>query len=247
MPGGAMRIQRALARAGVASRRRSEELIAAGRVTVNGAPARIGQTVEIGRDEIRVDGAVVREPRGAVWIVLHKPAGVMTTRADPRGRRTVFDLVQDIPGLTYVGRLDYMTEGLILLTTDGDAANRLMHPSHAIERTYVAVVQGDARAAVARAKRGVELDDGPVRPTHVTSRSLGGGRHEFEVTITEGRKREIRRLCRALDLRLERLLRVRYGPVVLGDLAPGASRELTDAERAALEALTREQHRTSAV
>ena len=225
-----MRIQRALARAGVASRRHSEALIAAGRVTVNGQPAQIGQTVDPARDDIRVDGTIVRAPESTVWIALHKPAGVMTSRGDPRGRRTVFDLVPEVPGLTYVGRLDYMTEGLLLFTNDGKAVHALMHPSYEIERTYVAVVRGDVAAAVRQARRGVDLEDGPVRPTRVAGRDLGGGLHEFEVTITEGRKREVRRLCTALGLRLERLIRVRYGPILLGDLAPGAVRRLTEPE-----------------
>ena len=233
-----MRLQRALARAGVASRRRSEALISAGRVTVNGEVAQIGQTVDVAKDELRVDGKVVRMPTAEpVWLALNKPAGVMTTRADPRGRRMVFDLVQDAPGLTYVGRLDYMTEGLLLLTTDGTAANALMHPRSEVERTYVAIVRGDARAAAVRARGGVELEDGPVRPRRVAVRPLGEGRSEFEVTITEGRKREVRRLCKALDLVLERLIRVRYGPVELGDLKSGESRPLTSKERVAIERL----------
>jgi 23S rRNA pseudouridine2605 synthase len=232
-----MRIQRALARAGVASRRHSEALIAAGRVTVNGQPAQIGQTVDPARDDIRVDGAVVRAPGSTVWFALHKPPGVMTSRGDPRGRRTVFELVPEAPGLTYVGRLDYMTEGLLLFTNDGRAVHALMHPSYEIERTYVAIVRGDVAAAVRQARHGVELDDGPVRPTRVAGRDLGGGLHEFEVTITEGRKREVRRLCTALGLRLERLIRTRYGPVELGELPPGKARALTPAEIRDLRAL----------
>jgi 23S rRNA pseudouridine2605 synthase len=226
-----MRLQRALARAGVASRRHSEALIAAGRVTVNGHLAHLGQSVDPARDDIRVDGKRVKAPTSAaVWILLHKPAGVMTTKVDPRGRKTVFDLVDDIPGLTYVGRLDYLTEGVMLLTTDGAAAHAIMHPSGEVERTYVAIVIGNAGDAALRARRGVELDDGPVEPVQVEARPLGGGRWEFEVTITEGRKREVRRLCKALGLTVERLIRVRYGPVTLGKLKPGESRRLTEKE-----------------
>jgi 23S rRNA pseudouridine2605 synthase len=129
-----MRLQRALARAGIASRRHSEELIAAGRVTVNGKAAQIGQSVEPDRDDIRVDGKRVKVASETVWIALNKPSGVMTTRSDPEGRQTVFDLVDDVPGLTYVGRLDYLTEGLLLLTNDGGAANQLTHPRYEIER-----------------------------------------------------------------------------------------------------------------
>ena len=130
-----MRIQRALARAGIASRRKAEELIAAGRVRVNGEVAHTGQAVDPSRDTIVVDGAPLTAPRALDWLVLNKPAGVMTTKSDPDGRRTVFDFVPDIPGLTYVSRLDYLTEGVLLLTNDGAGAHRLSHPSSEVERT----------------------------------------------------------------------------------------------------------------
>jgi len=229
-----MRIQRALARAGVASRRKAEELIAAGRVRVNGQVAVTGQPVDPSRDTIVVDGKPVETPRTTQWLVLNKPAGVMTTRSDPDGRRTVFDLVPDIPGLTYVGRLDYLTEGVLLLTTDGEAAHRLSHPSSQVERTYVATVIGKADEAVHEAREGVMLDDGPVHPKRVSARKLGRDRWEFEVTITEGRKREVRRLCSALGLGVERLVRTKFGPVQLGDLASGETRRLTPRERSEL-------------
>ncbi len=232
-----MRIQRALARAGVASRRKAEELIAAGRVTVNGAVAQTGQVVDPETDRIVVDGKPVSKPRAAVWIMLNKPSGVMTTRSDPDGRRTVFDLVANVPGLTYVGRLDYLTEGLLLLTTDGAAANRLAHPRGEIERTYVAVVTGKGDEAAKIARSGVMLDDGPVKPKRVEARKLGRDRWELEVTITEGRKREVRRLCTAVGLGVERLVRTRFGPIELGDLPEGKSRPLSPRELASLEAL----------
>jgi 23S rRNA pseudouridine2605 synthase len=237
-----MRIQRALARAGVASRRAAEELIAAGRVTINGTVAQTGQTVDPGRDAIAVDGqrvAMPTEEQRAVWIVLNKPPGTMTTRRDPEGRRTVFDLVPSHPGLTYVGRLDYMTEGVLLLTTDGDAAHLLTHPSRQVERTYVATVRGDAGRAVREAMKGIELDDGIVEPISVDAAQLGRGRWLFEVSIAEGRNREVRRLCEALGLEVERLVRTRFGPFTLGDLAPGASRAPTPKEQRALDVLTR--------
>jgi 23S rRNA pseudouridine2605 synthase len=234
-----MRIQRALARAGVASRRKAEELIAAGRVTVNGEVARTGQTVDPGRDAIAVDGAPSGTPAAKEWIVLHKPAGVLTTRSDPGGRRTVFDLVEPLPGLTYVGRLDYMTEGVLLLTTDGAGAHALTHPSRGVERTYVATVRGNAGEAARAARRGVELEDGPVLPVYVDARPLGKGRWEFEVTIAEGRTREIRRLCDALGLEVERLVRTQFGPVRLGKLPAGETRSLTGNERDAITALVR--------
>ncbi|MEO6877777.1 MAG: pseudouridine synthase, partial [Gemmatimonadaceae bacterium] len=185
-----MRIQRALARAGIASRRKAEELITAGRVRVNGEVAHTGQAVDPSRDIILVDGKQISTvPEVAEWILLNKPAGVMTTKSDPDGRKTVFQLVPAIPGLTYVGRLDFLTEGLLLLTTDGEAAHRLSHPSSEVERTYVATVLGKGDEAAEAAQDGVELDDGPVHPRKVQARRLGRDRWEFEVTITEGRKR----------------------------------------------------------
>jgi len=232
-----MRLQRALARAGIASRRKAEELIAAGRVRVNGEVAQTGQSVDPSRDVILVDDKPLGAPAAVEWLVLNKPAGYMTTRSDPDGRSTVFDLVPNIPGLTYVGRLDYLTEGVLLLTTDGEAAHRLSHPSSGVERTYVATVLGKGDEAAREARGGVELEDGVVKPRRVEARRLGRDRWEFEVTITEGRKREVRRLCSALGLGVERLVRVRFGPVELGDLPSGRTRPLTPRERSALRAI----------
>lgn len=233
-----MRIQRALARAGVASRRRAEELIAEGRVRINGEVARIGQSVDPTRDTITVDDAPVGAPVAAKWIVLHKPAGVMTTRHDPEGRRTVFDLVEDTPGLTYVGRLDFMTEGVLLLTTDGDGAHRLTHPSREVTRTYVITVRGrEVGRAIAEARGGVELEDGLVVPLAIDAEPLGRGRWEITLTIAEGRTREVRRLCEALGLEVERLVRTSFGPVKLGTLPSGESRALTNKEAQVLGAI----------
>ncbi|HYD51275.1 MAG TPA: pseudouridine synthase [Gemmatimonadaceae bacterium] len=236
-----MRIQRALARAGVASRRHAEELVVAGRVLVNGEVARVGQSIDPSRDTVTVDGKRIAAPASvaeAQWIVLNKPSGVMTTRRDPEGRRTVFDLVVDAPGLTYVGRLDLLTSGVLLLTTDGEAAHRLTHPSREVERSYEAHVRGDADAAAEQLlEEGVELEDGMVRAKRAVARHLGRGRWIFEVTLTEGRNREVRRLCEALGLQVDRLVRTRFGPVELGTLEPGRSRALTPRERTALERL----------
>ncbi len=238
-----MRIQRALARAGIASRRKAEELIAEGRVAVNGTPARTGQSVNPARDRITVDGKVVAAaPTTATWLVLHKPAGVLTTASDPEGRKTVFDLVDPQPGLTYVGRLDYMTEGVLLMTTDGAAAHRLTHPSTEIDRSYRALVRGDGAAAVRAARRGIELEDGFVQPLDVEAHSVSRGLWELDLTIREGRTREVRRICEALDLVVERLVRTRFGPVNLGKLPPGETRSLTRNEREIIEAVGRRRN-----
>jgi pseudouridine synthase len=233
-----MRIQRALARAGVASRRRAEELVASGRVSINGVVATTGQSVDTETDEITVDGKIISHPVGYHWIVLNKPPGVLTSKTDPRGRRTVFDFVKDRPGLTYVGRLDYMTEGVLILTTDGDAAHKLTHPSREVERTYVATVRGDGPAAVRAARQGVELEDGFMQPLDITATNLSRGLWDLEITIAEGRNREIRRFCDALDLKVERLVRTRFGPVSLGSLPSGESRALTGRERDIILAIT---------
>jgi 23S rRNA pseudouridine2605 synthase len=234
-----MRIQRAIARAGIASRRAAEELVAAGRVRINGSVALIGQNVDPQRDEILVDGKLVEQPTQVRWIVLNKPAGVLTTRADPSGRRTVFNLIEDSPGMTYVGRLDYMTEGVLLLTNDGEAAHKLTHPSGEIERTYLATVRGDGAAAARAAMKGVELEDGMVMPREFLARRIGRGSWELEITIAEGRTREVRRLCEALGLQVERLVRTKFGPVKLGSLATGKTRNLTGREAEIITALTK--------
>lgn len=232
-----MRLQRALARAGVASRRHAEELIEAGRVRVNGKVAAIGVSVDPAADVITVGGRRVR-PGRAVWIALHKPVGYVVTKRDPEGRKTVFQLVPDVPGLTYVGRLDATTTGLLLLTTDGAAAHRLTHPRYAVERTYRVLVHGrpphEIRGALGRE---IVIDGRPVRVLRSRVRPAARGSSDVTLVLTEGRHRIVRRLCDRLGLKVERLTRLSYGPVQLGRLAVGKWRYLTRRE---LEAVTTE-------
>jgi 23S rRNA pseudouridine2605 synthase len=233
-----MRIQRALARSGVASRRKAEELIAAGRVTVNGSVAAIGQTVNPATDAIMVDGKrIAAPPPVATWIVFNKPLGVMSTKSDPEGRKTVFDYMPEIPGLTYVGRLDFLTEGLLLLTTDGAAAHAMTHPSREVERVYVATVTGDATDAADQAMDGVELEDGLAVAKRARAVKIGRDRWELELVLTEGKKHEVRRMCAKMGLAVERLVRTKYGPITLGDLPSAAQRPLTPKEKAGIEKL----------
>jgi 23S rRNA pseudouridine2605 synthase len=231
-----MRLQRALARAGVTSRRKAEELIRAGRVRVDGTVATLGSSVDPERQRVSVDGRTVKQA-AAAWYALNKPIGVVVSRGDPDRRRTVFELVPDVPGLIYVGRLDVMTSGLLLLTTDGAAAHRLMHPRYAVQRTYRLAVHGATAESVRRALAARIAIDG--RPVAIVSATV---RHknksvEIELTLAEGRHRIVRRLAEALGLKVEWLHRVSYGPVRLGDLAEGRSRPLTQREIEAIERL----------
>jgi 23S rRNA pseudouridine2605 synthase len=229
-----MRLQRALARAGVASRREAERLIEAGRVRVDGQVATLGMKVDPDRQTITVGGKkAVLQPRR--WLAYHKPLGVVTTASDEQGRRTVFDAIPNSAGLTYVGRLDVNTTGLLLLTSDGDAVHRLTHPRYRIPRHYVALVHGRPTAEVAAAVRGRVLVDGrPVVPTEVRVRPGHEGRSIVDVTLTEGRNRIVRRWAEEMGLKVDRLARLSYGPVRLGDLKPGEFRLLTPREEAAL-------------
>ncbi len=228
------RLQRAVARAGVASRRKAEELIRAGRVTVDGAVAALGSSADPERQRITVDGRTVR-PAAPAWLALNKPIGYVVSRGDPQGRRTVYDLLPRVPGLTYVGRLDVMTSGLLLMTTDGRSAHRLMHPRFAVPRTYRLRVHGAPAAQVAaRLARPVVIERRAVALRRVRARAAGSG-VELELTLAEGRHRIVRRLADALGLKVEWLHRVAYGPVRLDRLAPGRWRHLTSAEIRAIE------------
>lgn len=225
-----MRLQRAMARAGVTSRRKAEDLIRAGRVRVDGQVATIGSSVDPDTQRITVDGQKVKTDARTTWIALNKPIGYVVSRSDPEGRRTVFDLLPKVPGLTYVGRLDLMTSGLLLLTTDGEAAHRLMHPRFAVRRTYWLGVHGISAAEVraALAQR-IVIDGRPVRILESRVRAVGKSL-EVEVTLAEGRQRIVRRMAEALGLKVEWLHRVSYGPIRLGKLAEGRWRNLTARE-----------------
>jgi 23S rRNA pseudouridine2605 synthase len=227
-----MRLQQFLARAGIASRRKAEELIRAGRVSVNGQVASLGMSVGEG-DVVRFDGERVRLPQKRVVIALHKPPGVTATRSDPHAERTVYQLVPDVPGLHQVGRLDRESEGLILLTNDGDLTQRLTHPRYGVRKVYRAWCKGGelSQAACRKLVEGVELEDGLARA--LEARPVRGG---VRLVMTEGRKREVRRMLKAVGYPVERLVRTRIGMLELGELKPGEWRYLGPEEIAALTA-----------
>jgi pseudouridine synthase len=224
-----MRLNAWLARAGVASRRKADDLIKAGRVTVNGE---IGQlNTFVGADDaVLLDGRPLAKQRLA-YVLLHKPRGVVTTASDPEGRRTVVDLVAHAARVVPVGRLDVDTSGALLLTNDGDLAHRLAHPRYGVEKAYVAEVEGEpGDETLRRLAAGVELEDGPTAPARV--RRLAPSR--VELVLHEGRNRQVRRMLEAVGHPVRRLHRSRYAGLRLGELAPGQWRELTSAEVTAL-------------
>ena len=229
-----MRLQRALARAGIASRRAAEKLIVEGRVRVDGKVAELGSKVDPDRQAITVSGRKIRvQPRR--WLAFNKPLGVVTTADDEEGRRTVFDFIPDSAGLTYVGRLDVMTTGLLLLTTDGEAVHRLTHPKYRIPRRYAVLVHGRPTAEVAAAvKQKVKVDDREVVTQRVQVKPGNDGRSIIDVTLAEGRNRIVRNWCEVMGLKVERLARLSYGPVRLADLPAGRYRPLTPAEESAV-------------
>ena len=226
------RLQKCISEAGVASRRAAEQMIEAGRVTVNGVPAALGQKADPETDEIRIDGRLLPRRERNVYIMLHKPRGYVTTMRDEQGRRTVAELVQDVGVRVYpVGRLDLDSEGLLLMTNDGAAANGVMHPSHAVDKIYYVTVSGAPLEKAAEAMRAMtDLEGEPIAPPQV--RVLDEER--LAVTIHEGKNREVRRLCAAAGLAVHRLVRVQEGSLKLGDLKRGTWRHLTEAEIKAL-------------
>lgn len=233
----AMRLQRALARAGVASRRASEDLIRAGKVKVNGRTATIGLVVVPGQDEITVSGHRMQSTAQAT-VILHKPLKYIVSRRDPGGRKSIFELVPEIPGLSYVGRLDVMTSGLLLLTTDGDLNERLTHPRYHVPRRYQVTVRGGSPEQI-RDALGEPLRIGgrAVQVDAVRVRGKSSGRSDVSLTLYEGRNRIVRRICAELGLEVERLVRTSHGPIRLGRLGPGEWRYVTADERRSLRRL----------
>jgi pseudouridine synthase len=241
------RLQKILSQAGIASRRAAEKLIADGRVSVNGTTVTaMGTKAELAADDIRVDGRRIKAAERSRYILLNKPSGVVSTRSDPQRRRTVVDLLRGVQEYVYpVGRLDYDTEGLLLLTNDGDLAATLTHPRHGVERTYEVKVAGmPDDDALARLRTGIPLDGRRTLPADVSvvnkgrpSAALGAGRRQVGVllmTIREGRNRQVRRMCEAVGHPVRELRRTRIGPIQDRRLKPGQWRELRDDEVTAL-------------
>jgi 23S rRNA pseudouridine2605 synthase len=229
------RVQRALARAGVGSRRACEELVAAGRVTINGRTASLGDKVDSTRDRVGVDGDRVPLDPELRYFALNKPRGVVSTLGDPHRRK---DLTAFLPGdvrVFPVGRLDADSEGLVILTNDGELANRLLHPRYQVEKEYLVEVRGrPTDQMLAQLVRGIDLEDGPARALAANLAGSSRDRGAVRVVMGEGRKREVRRMLAALGFPVTRLVRVRLGPIVLGRTKPGSVRELSAEEIRAL-------------
>lgn len=230
------RLQKLLSAAGVCSRRRAEEYITAGRVTVNGRPASLGDRADPDRDEIALDGQPVVRSQTRTVLMLYKPRGVVTTLSDEKGRRTVADLVKGCPARVWpVGRLDLDSEGLLLLTDDGDLTNALIHPRHEVEKEYLVWVTGCTEPGLGAMARTMKLDGQALRPAQVAVLRREGERTVLSVVIHEGKNRQIRRMCAACGMTVRRLKRVREGSLTLDrTLAPGQWRPLTPAETARL-------------
>ena len=234
-----VRLQKFMAHAGVASRRKSEEIIAAGRVKVNGETVtEMGFKIDPTEDYVEVDGNEIEREKKR-YFKLHKPVGVISTASDPKGRKTVVEFVDDIKQRLYpVGRLDYNSSGLILLTNDGKLTHILTHPSFEIEKTYRVIADGRiAKDDIARLEAGVELDDGMTAPARVDQLNYQGERTKFLITIHEGRNRQVRRMCQAVGHEVTDLMRLRFGPIELDSLQPGERKELSSEEIARLKDL----------
>ena len=227
------RLQKVLSARGVLSRRAAETYIQAGRVTVNGEVARLGQRADPDRDVIAVDGKVIGEAEERVYLMLHKPRGYVTTLSDEQGRKTAAELVSGCGRRVWpVGRLDLNSEGLLLFTDDGEATHRLIHPSHEVEKEYHVWVTGDPERGVSLLRKPMKLDGVSLRPARVKVLGRGEGSTRLSVVIHEGKYRQVRRMCAQAGLTVVRLRRVREGKLLLGDLKPGRWRYLTAEETA---------------
>ena len=231
------RVQKILARNGIASRRKAEELITAGRVTVNGRTCALGDTADGEIDHLAVDGVPVGPDPEQVYIMLNKPRGYVTTASDEKGRKTVLDLVDCGKRVYPVGRLDMDSEGLLLLTNDGELTNRLIHPAGEVNKTYQVWLSGASQQKLDAMAKPMDIDGYRIRPARVETVSLRGQRAQVEVTIHEGRNRQIRKMAEQCGMTVTRLRRISEGTLVLGDLPPGTWRFLTDSELAMLKKL----------
>ncbi len=239
----AQRLQKILASAGVASRRASEELIQAGRVSVNGqVVTELGAKADPSTDEIRVDGKPLAHVEEKAYFALYKPTGYITSKSDPRNRRTVMTLAPEVPGLHPVGRLDYDTSGLLLMTNDGDFTLALTHPRYGVPKTYEAWVQGHpSERILQRLREGVRLEDGWTSPAQVVSLGASGPESRVRITLHEGRNRQVRRMFAAVGHPVAKLKRLSVGPISLEGLKPGDIRPLTDQEIVALKQQSRHE------
>lgn len=237
---GPQRLQKVLARVGLGSRRECEDLIREGRVRVNGDVASLGDRVDAARDRVEVNGVRVPLAAGLRYFAFNKPAGVVTTARDPQGRTDIRAYLPEGPRVFPVGRLDRDTEGLLILTNDGELANRLMHPRYGVDKEYLAEVEGaPTDRQIAALTAGVELEDGLARARSARRVGRARGRAALRIVMVEGRKREVRRMLAAVGLEVRRLVRVRVGPLRLGRLEPGRTRPLEpDEVRALLQAAT---------
>ena len=234
------RIQKVLSDQGILSRRRTEELIKEGRITVNGRPAQPGHPIDIRRDIVAIDGERVwfQKKKKNYYVMLHKPRGYVTTMSDEKGRRSVADLVADFPVRLYpVGRLDMDSEGLLLLTNDGDLTNRLLHPAGEIHKTYQVWLSGASEGKIAAMSRPMDIDGYRIRPAQVELVKLQGDQAQVNVTIHEGRNRQIRKMAEKCGMTVMRLRRISEGGLQLGKLPPGKWRYLTENEVAMLKSL----------
>ena len=229
------RLQKILSARGVASRRKAEEMITAGRVFVNGVCASLGDTADPELDQITVDGDIIPSPQKKVYIILHKPRGYVTTLSDEKGRRNAAELVADCGMRVYpVGRLDMDSEGLLLFTNDGDFAQKMMQPSHEVDKTYLGTVKGYTSANLELLKQPVTLDGYTIKKPKVRLLETEGEKARLEVVIHEGRNRQVRRMCELAGMEVVRLVRITEGSLRLGNLPRGKWRYLTDEETAGL-------------